>query len=222
MRSKHARICRYTMIGMLGLALGFAGFAGSARAQGNAAKLTVQAPSSDQPIKEGGPDIEVNILASDVHNLAGFQFSLQYNGSVLKFVDVQEDPFLGSSGRQVTCPTKSGNNGLVQLICVTMSPPVSMGGKAGPDGSGKLAVVRFSPSGGGDSALDLSDVKLVSAEIDQAGMPLEETASLENASLHVLGTGSGFPKLIIFAIGAVVVVGAIGGGGAVVVKRRRS
>jgi hypothetical protein len=221
MKSQHTRICRYTTIGLLGLALAFAGFAGTAGAQENTAKMTVQLPSSDQPIKEGDPDINVNILASDVHNLAGFQFSLKYNPSVLKFEDVKEDPFLGSSGRQVNCPTKNDNGGLVQFVCVTISPPVSLGGKAGPEGSGTLAVVTFSPTGGGDSALELSDVELVGAEIDQAGMPVETTPSLENASIHVVGTGGGFPWLIIGgALGAVVVIGAIGGGGLMLTRRR--
>lgn len=218
MKSQHTRICRYTTIGLLGLALAFAGFAGTAGAQENTTKMTVQLPSSDQPIKEGDPDINVNILASDVHNLAGFQFSLKYNPSVLKFVDVEGDPFLGSSGRPVNCPTKNDNAGLVQFICVTMAPPVSLGGKAGPEGSGTLAVVTFSPTGGGDSALELSDVKLVGAEIDQGGMPVETTPSTENASIHVIGKGGGFPWLIIgSAIGAVVV---IGGGGLVLMRRR--
>lgn len=223
MRSEHTRIYRYTTIGLLGLALAFAGFAGTAGAQVSTPKLTVQPPSSDQPIKQGGPDIEVNILASDVQNLAGFQFSLTYNPSVLKYVDVKEDPFLGSSGRNVNCPTKNDTNGLIQFICVTMTPPVSLGGKAGPDGSGTLAVVTFSPRGGGDSALDLSDGKLVEAEVDQGGMPIEATPSTENASIHVVGTSGGFPWLILGSvIGAVVVIGAIGGGGALVAKRRRS
>jgi hypothetical protein len=221
MKSQNTRIYRYATIGLLGLTVAFAGFAGTAGAQGNTTKMTVQTPSSDQPLKQGDPDINVNILASDVHNLAGFQFSLKYNPSVLKFVDVKENAFLGSTGRQVNCPTKNDNGGLVQFICVTMSPPVSRGGKAGPEGTGTLAVVTFSPSGGGDSGLDLSDVKLVGAEIDQGGMPVETTPSIENASIHVVGTGGGFPWLVIGgALGAVVVIGAIGGGGLVMMRRR--
>jgi len=221
MKSWHKCIYGCTTMGLLGLALAYAGFAGTAGAQQDTTKLTVQPPSSDQPIKQGDPNIDVNVLASNVHNLAGFQFSLQYDPSVLKFVDVKEDPFLGSSGRQVNCPTKNDNNGLIQFVCITLGPPAPQG-TAGPNGSGTLAVVTFSPIGGGDSALDLSDVQLVAAELDQAGQPVESPFSTENASVHVVGK-SGFPWLIIgSALGAVVVVGAIGGGGAFVLKRRRS
>ncbi|MGA2285417.1 MAG: cohesin domain-containing protein [Dehalococcoidia bacterium] len=223
MKSRHTRIYSYATIGLLGLAVAFAGFAGSAGAQQTTTKLTVQPPSSDQPIKQGDPDFDVNVLVSDMNNLAGYQFSLQYDPSVLKFVDVKGDALLGSTGREVNCPTKNDNAGLLQLVCVTISPPVSMGGKAGPDGAGTLATVTFSPKGGGDSALNLTDVKLVAAEVDEAGMPVETANSVQNASVHVVGTGGGFPWLIILsAVGVVVVVGAVGGGGAVVVKRRRS
>ncbi|MGD0114932.1 MAG: cohesin domain-containing protein [Dehalococcoidia bacterium] len=223
MKGQRKHIYRCATVGLLGLGLAFVAFAGSAGAQGDTTttKLTVQPPSSDQPIKQGDPDFDVNILVSDMHNLAGYQFSLQYDPSVLKFVDVKGDTLLGSTGREVNCPTKNDNSGLLQFVCVTLAPPVgSLGGKAGPDGSGTLAVVTFAPKGGGDSPLNLTDVKLVAAEVDQGGMPVETPSTTEDASVHVVGTSGGFPWLVIaLAVGAVVVVG--GGGGAFIVKRRR-
>jgi len=225
MKREHKRTYLCALIGALALVATLAALAGTSSAQDNTAKMTVQAPSSDQVIKEGGPDIDVDILASDVHNLAAFQFSLQYNSSILKYVGVKEGTFLGSSGRDVNCldprVTNSGKTELLQFNCVTLGPPVSLGGKAGPDGSGVLATVTFSPKGGGNAALDLSDAMLVAAEIDSAGMPVSITTSAASSSLDVIGTGGGFPWLIIcFAVGAVVVIGAIGGG--LVLVRRRS
>ncbi len=225
MRSQ--RVYRYATIGLLGLALTLAGFAGTAGAQGSTATMTVQPPSSEQPIKAGGPDIEVNVLASGVHNLAAFQFSLQYDSSILKYKTVDGGPMLGSSGRQVNCldpkVTDNGKQEMLQFNCVTLGPPVSMGGKAGPDGSGVLATVTFSPKGGGTSPLQLSDAILVAAEVDSTGMPVDIPTTAESASMDIAGKSGGFAWPIVFlAFGAVVVVGLVGGGGVFVAKRRRS
>jgi hypothetical protein len=225
MRREHNRAYLYALIAAAGLAVMLAALAGTSTAQENAAEMTVQAPSSDQIIKEGGEDINVNIIASDVHNLAAFQFALQYNASVLKYVGVKEGVFLGSTGREVNCldprVTKNGKTELLQFDCVTLGAPVSLGGKAGPDGSGVLATVTFSPTGGGTTALDLSDAMLVAAEIDSEGMPVSLTTSATSSSVDVIGTGGGFPWLIVgLALGGVVVIGAIGGG--LVLVRRRS
>jgi hypothetical protein len=227
MKSQHERAYQCVKIAVLGLALALTGLAGTSLAQGNPARISVQPPSSDQIIKEGDPDFQVNVLASDVQNLAAFQFGLQYNRSVLKFVGVKEGTLLGSSGRQVTCPdprlTQDGNTETLQFNCVTLGPPVSLGGTKGADGSGLLAIVTFSPVGGGNTPLNLraSDSILVAAEIDAQGMPVEISSSSQSASLDVVGTSGGFPWLIVgLAIGAVIVIGAVGGG--LVLVRRRS
>ncbi|MGD0765619.1 MAG: cohesin domain-containing protein [Dehalococcoidia bacterium] len=228
MKSQHERAYRCVKIAVLGLAVALTGLAGTSLAQGNPAQITVQPPSSDQIIKEGGPDFEVNVVASDVQNLAAFQFGLQYNRSVLKFVGVKEGTLLGSSGRQVNCPdprlTQDGNTETLQFNCVTLGPPVSLGGTKGADGSGLLATVTFSPVGGGNTPLNLraSDSILVAAEIDASGMPVEISSSSQNASLDVVGTGGGFRWLIVglVVVVAIVVIGAVGGG--FVLMRRRS
>ena len=102
-------------------------------------------------------NLDVTILTSDVKNLAAFQFGLQYNPSILKYMGVKEGTFLGSSGRQVNCPdprvSQDGQLEKLQFNCVTLGPPVSVGGVAGPNGSGVLAVVTFSPVGGGNTPL---------------------------------------------------------------------
>ncbi len=225
MKRQHKRACGCGMMAaVLGLALTFAGLTGTSLAQENSAQMTVQPPSSDLIIKEGGDDVEVSILASDVHNLAAFQFTLKYNSSILKYVSVKEGAFLGSSGREVECldprVANSGKQETLQYNCVTLGPPKSLGGKAGADGSGTLVVVTLSPKGGGTTSLDLSDAMLIAAEIDAEGMPVQIATSVQGASLDVKGS-SGFPWLVIgSSVGALVVIGAIGGG--VLLLRRRS
>jgi hypothetical protein len=227
MKSQHKRIYQCVATLALGLVAALAGLAGTSLAQGNSAQISVETPPPETVIKQGGDDIDVSILASDVQNLAAFQFALQYNSSILKFVKVKEGDFLGSSGREVKCldprVTQDNKQGMLQFNCVTIGPPVSLGGTAGPDGSGVLAVVTFSPVGGGNTPLDLSDTdsKLVAAEIDAEGMPVEMTSTVQGSSLDVIGTGGGFPWLVVgLAVGAVVVIGAAGGG--FVLMRRRA
>lgn len=227
MKIQHKRFCQGAAVAVLGLVVALAGLAGTSLAQGNPVQISVQPPSSDSIIKEGGEDFEVNILTSDVQNLAAFQFGLQYNPSILKYVGVKEGTFLGSSGRPVNCPdprvTQDGQLEKLQFICTTTAPPVSVGGVAGPNGSGVLAMVTFSPAGGGNTPLNLVDKEsmLIAAEIDAEGMPVKIPSSTQGSSLDVIGTGSGFPWLTaILAIGAVIVIGAVGGG--LVLVRRRS
>jgi hypothetical protein len=227
MKIQHERVYRCAKIAVLGLVMALAALAGTSLAQGNPVQISVQPPSSDSIINEGGEDFDVSILTSDVQNLAAFQFGLQYKSSILKYVGVKAGTFLGSSGRPVNCPdprvTQDGQLEKLQFICTTTAPPVSVGGIAGPNGSGVLAVVTFSPVGGGHTPLTLvdTDSKLIAAEIDAEGMPVEIPSSSQGASLDVVGTGSSFPWLIALStIGAVIVIGAVGGG--LVLVRRRS
>ena len=228
MKIQHERVYRCAKIAVLGLVVALAALAGTSLAQGNPVQISVQPPSSDSIIKEGGENFEVNILTSEVQNLAAFQFGLQYKPSILKYVSVKEGTFLGSSGRQVNCTdprvAQDGQLEKLQFNCVTLGPPASLGGVAGPNGSGVLAVVTFSPVGGGNTPLNLVDKDsiLVAAEIDTEGMPIKIASSTQGASLDVVGTSSSRPWLIVglVVVGAAVVIGAAGGG--LVLVRRRS
>lgn len=222
MKSRRAVQC--AKLAVLGLGLVLAGLAGSAFAEDGGAQVSVRAPT-DLQIKEGGEDFQVDVLASGVSNLAAFQFSLQFNSSVLKYTAVKEASFLGSTGRPVMCGDprleQEGKVARIRLACATTAPPVSLGGKAGPDGSGTLAQVTFSPVGGGNTPLDLTEGILVAAEIDAEGNPVQILSSVQGASLDVIGTGSGFPWLIVGAGIGVVVIAAAGGGGLLFLRRSR-
>lgn len=220
MESQHGRVPQCVKLLLLGLVvlLALAALGGAAVAQGNRALMSVEPPttSADEPIKQGGEDFQVNVVVDNVTNLAAFQFSLEYDSSIIKYKDVKEGPFLGSSGREVHSldPRIEQKDGLERLSfsCVTLGPPVSVGGVAGPNGSGVLATITFSPIGGGETPLDLSEGILVAAEIDEQGAPVEIEAAVQGASLHVIGGGGIAWALwgpVIGVVAVVVVVGAI-------------
>jgi len=222
---KSRRYFRYARFTGLGLVLGLTVLAATAFAQDGGARVYVQAPTGVE-VKEGGPDIQVDVLASGVSNLAAFQFSLQYNPSILRYVSLKEADFLGSTGRPVECaePRQERDSNKVERIrfaCATLASPVSLGGKAGPNGPGTLAQVTFAPVGGGNTPLELTEGILVAAEIDAEGNPVQISSSTQGSSLDVIGTGGTSLWLILGAtLGGIVVVGLVGGG--VVLSRRRA
>ena len=233
---KSRRVIRFGKLIALGLGLTLAGLSASvyaesgptptptASAKDGGAQVYVQAPTDSQ-IKAGGEDIQVTVLASGVSNLAGFQFSLQYNASVLEYKSLENGALLSGAprGADIYCSDPvtehNGKTGVVRLNCVTTGPPVSLGGKHGADGSGSLAQATFSPIGGGDASLDLTDVILVAAEVDATGVPVQMPASTQGAALNVIGSGSSSPWLII--VGAIAAAVIVVGGGLILLRRAR-
>ncbi len=200
---------------MLGIAVVLASMAAGAAAQTDQPRVYVEAPT--QQIKKGDPDFQVNVLVDNVTNLAAFQFALAYDPSIIKYVSVEGGSFLGSTGREAQCldpKVDSGNPEILHYNCVTLGPPVSVqGAKAGANGSGVLATVTFSPIGNGSTGLDLQEGRIIVAELDANGMPLEVTTTVENGALTV-GSNGGGSSLVVPAIaggaGAVAVVVVIG------------
>jgi len=200
-------------LSLLGVAVVSAYVAGAALAQTNEARVSVEPPA--EQVKKGGPDFQVNIVADNVSNLAAFQFSLSYDSSIIKYVGVEGGSFLGSTGREPQCldaKVDPGNPETLNFNCVTLGPPVSVpGAKAGASGSGVLAMVTFSPVGGGKTALDLKEGRLIAAELDAKGMPVEFSTAVEGSSLDV-SAGEGGASLalmgaVIGVVAAVVLVG---------------
>lgn len=199
---------------LVGGILSLAGLGGAALAQDGQARMSVEPPA--ERVETGGPEFTVNIVAGDVTNLAAFQFSLSYDPSIIKYVEVKGGDFLGSSGRQPQClepMVVKGQPETLKFNCVTLGPPVSLNGTAGPDGSGVLAEVAFAPLHGGETSLELTDAVLVAAEINEQGTPVQIDTAVENASLRVFSPGAGFNwtlwGTVIGLVAAVVVVGAV-------------
>jgi hypothetical protein len=214
MGSQHDRVRQCVKLSVLGLVVLLAGLGGAALAQEDQALMSVELPatSADEPIEQGGEDFEVNIAVDNVTNLAAFQFMLEYDSSVIEYVSVEESPFLGSSGREVMCPDPWTEPGVLGFSCSTLGPPVSVGGVAGPDGSGVVATITFSPIGGGETPLNLieEESKLLAAEIDEEGMAVKIETALQSSSLEV-GSSGGFAWMlwgpIIGVVAAIIVIG---------------
>jgi hypothetical protein len=212
MGSQHDRVRQCVKLSVLGLVVLLAGLGGAALAQEDQPLMSVELPAeaTETEIEEGGEDFEINIVVDDVTNLAAFQFGLEYDSSIIEYKGMKEGPFLGSSGREVMCSDPYIAPGDVRLACSTLGPPPSFGGTAGADGSGVLAAITFSPIGGGETPLELTECILVAAAIDERGNPVEIETSVQSASLEVK-SGGGIAWIlwgpIIGVIAAIIVIG---------------
>jgi hypothetical protein len=89
---------------------------------------------------------------------------------------------------------------------------VSPSGIAGPDGFGLLATIRFSPVGGGVTPLELVEGRLLQAEINEEGRPIEVETVVNSSSLEVQSSGSGISWTLWGAvIGGAALVLVVGG-----------
>lgn len=80
----------------------------------------------------------------------------------------------------------------------------------GADGTGVLATVTFTATGKGETSLSLQDVKLVQAEIDEAGAPIVIPAGTEDGKVTV-AAGDGFAWLLwapVIGVGAILIAAA--------------
>ena len=141
---------------------------------------TVRLSPASQNV-EVGDIVTVDVAIDDVTRLAAFEFRTKYNTKVLKFEDVTETDFLGSTGRQVVCPppTGAGETDDILFGCATMKA----GGAQPVDGSGVLAHISFSAIKPGltyltFTKLDLSD-----------DMSEDIPASRNEAAVRVVGSG---------------------------------
>ena len=80
--------------------------------------------------------------------LAAFQITIEYDSQLLSFVDVQEGPDLGRTGRPFDCLPATLELNKVTFGCVSAGAE-----PAGPQGTLTLATVTFEPLAAGSSAL---------------------------------------------------------------------
>jgi hypothetical protein len=114
-----------------------------------------------------GDNFSVDVAVDGVSDLGGYEFTIAFDPAVVAFTGVTNGPFLGSTGRGVSCPGPTITINSVNFKCVTLgaSPP-------GPSGTGVLATVTFLAVGPGTSVLDLQNVKL--ADVEANLMPATE------------------------------------------------
>jgi PKD repeat protein len=114
-------------------------------------------------------------------DLAGYQFTLEFDPEVVQVEDVADASFLGSTGRSPFEAGKTVDNEAGMLTFAV----ASTGTADGPNGSDTLAEVTFNvvAEGAADTALDLSDL----AVFDTAGT--EATPADMDGMLHVVAAG---------------------------------
>jgi hypothetical protein len=109
-----------------------------------------------------GSDFQADIVVADVTNLGAFEFTVAFDPALVQFESISASPFLGSTGRSVSCmpPLLTGSS--ARFTCVTLG-----GTPDGPSGSGVLATAQFSAVSAGTTLLDLQDVILLRPDASQ-------------------------------------------------------
>ncbi|MDO8646873.1 MAG: LamG-like jellyroll fold domain-containing protein [Candidatus Diapherotrites archaeon] len=122
-------------------------------------------------------DFTVSIAAEGISNLYGFQFDVQYDGSVISFKNAGFSNALGTAG-QVFCTDSSIwqiNTGLAsKFACVRMA-------SGGVSVNGVLATLTLHADNAGFSQINLSNVALS----DSSNQPI--TFAITNASVSTCG-----------------------------------
>jgi len=177
-----------SLVGAVLLIAGIAALSGGRGAGAQTAVLKVVPASQTVNLDDG--NFTVDITVEDVSNLASFEFILSYDPSILRFVKVEQGSFLGSSGREVQCPSPiryspapgDSNLDAVRFGCgsINLQPPA-------PNGSGTLATLTFAPRTGGTSPLEI----VVGTQGYGFSDPLSENIDVipQSSSVKVEGTG---------------------------------
>jgi cohesin domain-containing protein len=165
-----------------------------------AAQISIRAP--EEKVKNDVDEFIVPVEIAGAENLGAFLFYLTYDSQVVAVKDVRPGPFLGSSGREVSCDPPVLQDGEVRYFCVTLRPA-----PAGADGGGVLAEVVFEPKDGGTTQLEITRAQIT----DPAGVVLDHTttaATLEVAEgssfaiwwLILIGVAGGVIVLVVFEV----------------------
>jgi hypothetical protein len=188
-----------------------AALAPQAQGQGATVRLV---PPTEPPIS-GGPPFTMSATVDDVTNLGAFELILTYDPAVLRYSDMQQGPFLGSTGRRVQCLPPQAAEGSVGLTCVTLGATPD-----GPNGSGELATITFEPLAQGSTTVHFARLTLTDPPANS--MP----AQAQDATVKVSGSGGsgGFRWALWGPIigGVILALGAASGSAVWWVRRSRS
>ncbi len=146
-----------------------------------------------QTVDVGNGPFNVSVLVDNVSNLGAYQFTVQFDPTVLRFVSVTDAGFLGSTQRPLDCttptllyPAEDEPPNMIRYACGTIgggSDPTR-----GPDGSGTVAVLTFAPVSSGYSDLILNTASVT--DIRGASLNGEgQDAVTQNGSVTVTGDG---------------------------------
>lgn len=145
----------------------------SAQASAADASLTLQ-PSAN-PVVQGSV-LDLSVLISDISDLYGYQFTLNFNAAVLQAATVAEGSFLAAGGTTFATPGTIDNSlGTISFISNTLLGPLP-----GVSGSGTLAKISFNVLNAGSSVVSFSDALLLDSNL------MDLTVKLEPLTLQAL------------------------------------
>ena len=111
-----------------------------------------------QPIIDAGDTFTLEIRAEDIHNLAGWQFDIAYDSTVLEAVEVNEGDFLKTGGGATFFQRGTIDNRLGRIKGLS-SARLS---EDGVSGTGTLLSVTFTAKTAGQTQLRLDNFQLAS------------------------------------------------------------
>jgi len=97
---------------------------------------------------EGTDPIEIDVVVQNATNIGAFEFQLSFDNVSLEYIGWALGPFLGSTGRVVTCQQIITEN-TIRIGCTTTGPPPP----DGPSGDGVLVKIGFHPKFPGTTCL---------------------------------------------------------------------
>lgn len=175
------------------------GTVGKSLAQGNGARFYLQ------PVTTTGQAVTADVMVENMTNLYGVEFNLKFDPAAVSVADadpaadgvqIETGTFLPVEQGFVVLNQVNPDEGTIRFAMTLLNPapPVS--------GNGALARVTFNLGSGGPSSVDVTDAKLVSADL--------QTIPVETAPLALGGdsAGGGFPWWIVAA--GIIVLGLIG------------
>jgi len=104
-----------------------------------------------------GQNFSININATGISDLYGWQFTLNWTARILNVVNASEGPFLKSGGSTFFYYNSNASAGQVTVECTLL------GDVSGMSGSGVLATITFSVISSGQSSLNLYNAILLNS-----------------------------------------------------------
>jgi hypothetical protein len=156
--------------------------------------------------------VAVNVQSQE--GVAGYQFVISFDPSVLAYKGVSDAGFLGTTDREVLCSDPTVEPGAVRFACATLGSTLPSA-----TGEGTLARMEFDVKAPGETTYTMSRVKLVRADGSSIPLVVAEASFGDDAGGDDSGVFEFTAARLILAIVALVVLAALAGGALLFFRR---